>query len=83
MVITIKAKRPGLWNVYKSEGLITNRPAGVVRRVTGEAPAYYFYADGSHTADANCKVALTSDPKRWSNGIKQAINAMERGPDLT
>lgn len=81
MVITIKAKRPGLWNVYKSEGLITNRPAGVVRRVAGEVPAYYFYADGSHTVDPDCKMAMTSDPKRWANSIKQAINAMERTPD--
>lgn len=78
MVITVKAKKPGLWHVYKSEGLVLNRPAGTVRRAEGQASAYYFYADGSHDIDPLVKWSVSSNPREWPNTIKNIIRNMER-----
>lgn len=80
MVITIKAKKPGLWNVYKSEGIVTNMALGQVRRVAGEASAYYFYTPNSNDVNPNIKRAISSDPRTWPNTIKNIVRSIEHTP---
>ncbi len=81
MVITIKAKKPGVWYVYRSEGLILNRAAGVVRRIMGEANSYYFYSADSHDIDTENRWIVSSQPRSWPNTIKNIIRSIEKVTD--
>lgn len=68
MVIIIKAKSPGRWNVYRSEGLITNVPAGHIVRTQslGAVKAYYFDLEER-------RHDLGSLPRDWPNQVKKIL----------
>ena len=70
MIITIKAKAPGRWNVYRSDGLTLNRPAGRVARTQslGAVKAYYFDLEEN-------RHDLGSLPKAWPNQIKRILES--------
>lgn len=68
MVITIKAKSPGRWNVYRSEGLTANVAAGRIVRTQslGEVKAYYFDLEER-------RHDLGSFPRDWPNQVKKIL----------
>lgn len=68
MVITIKAKSPGRWNVYRSEGLVTNVQAGRIVRTQslGAVKAHYFDLEER-------RHDLGSLPRDWPNQVKKIL----------
>lgn len=68
MVITVKAKSPGRWDVYRSEGLTTNVPAGRIIRTQslGAVKAYYFDLEER-------RHDLGSTPRDWPNQVKKIL----------
>ena len=68
MIITVKAKSPGRWNVYRSEGLVTNVPAGRIVRTQslGAVKAYYFDLEER-------RHDLGSLPRDWPNQVKKIL----------
>lgn len=70
MVITVKAKSPGRWNVYRSEGLVTNVQAGRIVRTQslGAAKTYFFDLEEN-------RHELGSLPKAWPNQIKRILES--------
>lgn len=68
MVITIKAKSPGRWNVYRSEGLTANVAAGRIVRTQslGAVKAYYFDQEER-------RHDLGSLPRDWPNQVKKIL----------
>lgn len=68
MVITIKAKSPGRWNVYRSEGLTANVAAGHIVRTQslGAVKAYYFDLEER-------RHDLGSFPRDWPNQVKRIL----------
>jgi hypothetical protein len=68
MVITVKAKSPGRWNVYRSEGLVTNISAGYIVRLSGMAMiTYYFDAEG-------IRHEIGSNPQKWPSTVRSILN---------
>lgn len=68
MVITIKAKSPGRWNVYRSEGLTANVAAGhIVRTQSLGAVKTYFFDLGENRHE------LGSMSRAWANQIKHIL----------
>lgn len=68
MVITIKAKSPGRWNVYRSEGLTANVAAGRIVRTQslGAVKVYYFDLEER-------RHDLGSFPRDWPNQVKKIL----------
>lgn len=68
MVITIKAKSPGRWNVYRSEGLTANAAAGHIVRTQslGTVKVYYFDLEER-------RHDLGSFPRDWPNQVKKIL----------
>ena len=68
MIITIKAKSPGRWNVYRSEGLTVNTAAGRIVRTQslGAVKAYYFDLEER-------RHDLGSLPRDWPNQVKRIL----------
>lgn len=67
-MISIVSKGPGRWNVYRSEGLTTNIPAGRIIRTQslGAVKAYYFDLEER-------RHDLGSLPRDWPNQVKKIL----------
>lgn len=68
MVITVKARSPGRWNVYRSEGLVTNANAGYIVRSSGLSMiTYYFDPEG-------IRYEIGSNPQKWPSTVRGILN---------
>lgn len=67
MLIKIRAKSPGVWNVYMSEGLTNNAKVGSITRI-GHSPlvTYFYDLDGT-------RHEIGSYPQNWPSTVKRIL----------